>query len=144
MQSKHAGMTLIELMIVVLIIGILAAIAYPSYRDSVLKGNRSEAKMALMQGAQELEKCYTRYSTYVYNVATSPCATAQTLAGAGIASTSGKYLVTAAAGDITASTYKLTATPQGAQADDLKCGTLTQSQDNSHTATGTSGVAGCW
>ncbi|HEY7884557.1 MAG TPA: type IV pilin protein [Cellvibrionaceae bacterium] len=62
---KQAGFSLIELMIVVAVIGILAAIAYPSYMDSVRKSNRADAKAALNDAAQQMQRCYTLNSTFV-------------------------------------------------------------------------------
>lgn len=60
-----AGLTLIEVMIVVAVISILAAIAYPSYRDSVLKGKRAEARAALAELLQQQERYSTQNNTYL-------------------------------------------------------------------------------
>lgn len=64
-HTKHAkGFTLIELMIVVAIVSVLAAIAYPNYRQYVLKGRRAEGRAALIALLQAQERYYTQYGKY--------------------------------------------------------------------------------
>lgn len=68
MKTRHAGFTLIELMIAVTIIGILLAIAVPSYRDYMVKASREAAKTELMQLANVQEKIYLNSNNYAFSV----------------------------------------------------------------------------
>lgn len=63
--QRGSGFTLIELMIAVAIVGILAAIAYPSYQEQVRKGRRADAMAQLVTLAQAYERYYTSNNTYV-------------------------------------------------------------------------------
>ncbi|MDM0048635.1 type IV pilin protein [Variovorax sp. J22R115] len=63
-QPPAQGFTLIELMIVVAVVAILGAIAYPSYMDSVRRGWRAEARTALLQEMQQQERLYTQRASY--------------------------------------------------------------------------------
>jgi type IV pilus assembly protein PilE len=64
MLKRQGGFTLIELMITVAVIGILAAIAFPSYQDSVRKSRRTDGKNALTQAVANMERYYTENNTY--------------------------------------------------------------------------------
>jgi len=64
-NSRERGFTLIELMIVVAVIAILASIAYPAYRDSVLKGKRAAGRAALAELLQQEERYMTQQNTYL-------------------------------------------------------------------------------
>jgi type IV pilus assembly protein PilE len=62
---REAGVTLLELMVVVAIVGILAAIAYPAYTQFVMQTNRSDATKTIQLAAQSLERCYSVNFTYL-------------------------------------------------------------------------------
>lgn len=64
MYRKMRGITLVELMIVVVVLGILAAVAYPNYRDFASRAKRNEAKAALLQIATNQERFYLNNNTY--------------------------------------------------------------------------------
>ena len=61
---KMAGVNLLELMIVVVVVGILAAVAYPNYRDFTDRAKRNEAKAILLEIAQNQERYYLQNNTY--------------------------------------------------------------------------------
>jgi type IV pilus assembly protein PilE len=134
------GFTLTELMIVVVIVGILTSVAYPSYREHVRRTHRTEAKANLLDTAQQLERCYTRFNAYN----NGGCAIVATLgaSGTGIYTPNNYYLVKFAATP-SASAFSLTATPQAGQVSDTKCGNLTLSQTGARGASGTA-PATCW
>lgn len=140
MRKPQYGVTLIELMVTVMIVGILSAIAYPSYRTQVLRSKRTDAKVALQQYAQSLENCFTRF--HKYN--DTACEAAEALKTSGYPSSDGNYKITvdtATFGDLT---FRLVATPQGSQVKDTECATFYLQQNNLRTASGTKGSAECW
>jgi type IV pilus assembly protein PilE len=136
MKRKQSGVTLIELMIVVAIIGIIAAIAIPSYRRYVMRANRADAKTALLQTAQLLERCYTNSAPYAYNSAT--CVAAVTLP---YNTDAGTYAIDGVAG---AQVYVLTATPLAGQVGDTDCGTFRITQAGVQSVSGTLPARDCW
>jgi len=70
MKYRINGFSLIELMVAVVIVGILAAVAMPSYQNYVIKGSRAAAQTELLELASLQEKIYLNSSSYTANVAT--------------------------------------------------------------------------
>ncbi|MDD2180200.1 type IV pilin protein [Acidovorax sp. D2M1] len=68
-MRNHAGFTLIEVMVVVAIIGVLASVAYPSYREYVARSRRAEARVILIAAQQWMERFYTENFRYDQNSA---------------------------------------------------------------------------
>lgn len=136
-MRTQRGFTLIEMMIVVAVIGILTAIALPSYQEYLRRGRRAEARAGLLQAAQWLERLATANGQYLVKTTDFPAVLTT------VPSTT--YLISLSATQ--AAAYTLRATPQNAQSGD-KCGgfTLTQSGLRSLTSTTASPelVAECW
>ena len=146
-NHKCGGFTLIELMIVVAVIAILAAIAYPSYQDSVRKSRRADAKGVLLEAAQWMERFYTENNRYDQNRAGIAVTDSTQFPGSGLAESpkegGTKYY------DITISaaaqnSYTLQAAPKGVQSSD-PCGTLTLTHTGAKNVSGGSYTKDrCW
>jgi type IV pilus assembly protein PilE len=143
-KRNDTGMTLIELMIVVAIIGILTAIAVPSYRSYVLRANRADAKKALLARAADLERCYTVNNSYLNNLPNSACAATANLPDATMPTYRIEVDPDANPAGIQAATFALRAVPIGSQVADRQCGTFKLDEKNNRAVTGTWTAQDCW
>jgi type IV pilus assembly protein PilE len=133
MKKNLNGFTLIELMLVVVIIGVLAAVAYPSYVEQVRKGRRSECKSAILQTSNLLERFYTINNSYSSDFAAIG---GKNFSGDNADSSSCTISIEAEG-----ATFTVTATPK---ISDPNCGNLTLNNTGLKTESGSKSVDYCW
>jgi len=138
-MNKNSGFTLIELMIVVVIMGIIAAIALPAYSSYMTDARRAEAKTMLIEMAGEQYRYYSENNSYAADLTTLGYNSDAELSDNGFYSVS----VTAQ----TASSYTLTAAPVAGSVqaeNDTACKSLTINSIGAKGVTGTAASADCW
>ncbi len=132
-RPRIGGFTLIELMVAVVVIGILVAVAWPSYQDSVRKSHRADAQALLMDLAQQEQRYFLDARSY------ADLATLNPTIPPSVSSYYGTPAITIPAG-ATPPTFSISISPTGSQAGD-SCGTLTI--DSAGNKTSSSG-SNCW
>lgn len=141
--ARQSGVTLIELMIVFILIGIVAAIAVPAYRSHVLRAQRSDATSALLRVQAAQEKFFVQNGRYSADLRGAPGA-----GGLGLSASSerGFYAI---AVSLTPNGYTATASaiPANAQTEDRNCRSFTIKETGARSALDASGAdrtAECW
>lgn len=144
--NLQKGFTLIELMIVVAIVAILAAVAYPSYQDSITKAKRAEGRAALMEIMQQQERYYTQNNTYFAFTSTTADSKFKWFSGDSAAASSYEIKAEACTGDTIVNCVMLTAMPGTANVNasykDTACGNISLTSTGVKKASGT--ATNCW
>jgi type IV pilus assembly protein PilE len=144
--SSQLGFTLIELMIVVAIVAILSAIAYPSYERYVIKTKRSVAQSALLQVADRQQQFFMdnkRFAADLTNLGFPANPYVLNDDGASTVAGDTQAVYSVSLSNVTATTWTATAAPlQGQLSRDSYCGSLSLTQAGAKGKTGSSDK--CW
>lgn len=137
---------MIEVMIVVAIIGILAAVAFPSYREYIQRGRRAEAQAALMEAAQFMQRFYAANNSYNRTVGNANVALPDSLKRSPRdPSAAESYTIGFAANEPTPTTFRLEAVPKtGSPMDGDRCGTFSLTHTGVKRVSGGAAVKDCW
>jgi type IV pilus assembly protein PilE len=144
--GQQRGFSLLELMIVVAIIAIISAIAYPSYMQFVVTAKRTTASSALLQVADRQQQFFMDNKSYTNDLTNLGFAANPLIIndeGESVASGDADSIYSISLSNVTATAYTATAAPQKSQADrDSECASLTMTQTGAkgHTGTGDD----CW
>ena len=136
------GMTLVELLVVVVVAAVLAMVAIPSYRSHVLRTHRVEARTALLALAVAQEKFFLQHNAYATQAELSEAPPD----GLGLAGTSANSRYVLSINGTSESDYSATATATGAQLADIDCATFSTDALGQRSATRIDGSASntCW
>lgn len=145
-RPKNKGFTLIELMIVVAIVGILAAVAMPSYSKYVARGKRAEARAVLLQAGQALQRFYAANDSYATdrggNSVALPANLQQSPTDATAATAN--YILDTSNSTYSGTAFKLVFKPVNGMLGDA-CGSYTFDQTGAKDVTGATDTrANCW
>ena len=135
------GVTLLEILVVLLVVGILTALALPAYRQHMMRVNRSEATIALYAIAAAEERFFIRHGRYSDDISSG----APLGLGLALASTSPRYHFSVALAD-DGQTFIASAAPtrEGGQGSDGECLTFSMDHRGRRAVSGSRETAFCW
>lgn len=134
MPQQHSGFSLIELLVVLAIITILCAVAYPNYQAHIIKTRRSQAKVALIDLAARLEQYHLIHHSYKD----------ATLAELNMEDRTENNYYLMEIQTATDNYYAIAAIPENTQTKDQQCGILTYDEKGEKGLTGSGTLAECW
>ena len=146
-MARMAGLTIVEMMVVIIIVGILLAVAIPIYKEHTIKARRTEGKSALLQVMQQQERYYsvhTRYASFHAGVTEPDGLAFRWHSGETPATSAYEISAQPCSGKLLHECIQLTARPGTSRVDnrfaDPKCGDLALTSDGRRLAA----REGCW